>query len=343
MTAAKRLLKNFLVALTYHTGLLQGYLRWKLRRQAVVLMYHRVLTREQSAQSFSSEAIVVSPENFRRQIRTLREHFNPLSAEEFATALRNGKLPPRSCLVTFDDGWEDNLVNALPILQEFSVPALLFVATDYLGSTRSFWQEALARRLFAAASVPKLSIDLFRELGNEQVFGLPPAQLKPAIRRIIDQVKALPQQQIDELLQRVDGLLQQWQIVISSDHPDRFLSWQQVRQLHDSGVVSIGSHCCSHTPLTKLTLEQVREELQRSQSLIGEQLGAAPQDMAYPNGNHSAAIAEVVQQQGYRMAFSTIRGHVTPQDHAFTLRRVNINEPVTATAGHFLSRLAGLF
>src|SRR5690606_27147281 len=167
-------------------------------------------------------------------------------------------------------------------------------------------------------------------------------ELKPAIRRIIDELKAMPQPQIDALLQRVSGLLQQWQITVTGEHPDRFLSWQQVQQLHRSGVVTIGSHCCSHTPLTKLTLEQVNEELQRSRRLIGEQLGSAPLDMAYPNGNHNAEIAQAVKQQGYRTAYTTVRGHTTPSDDPHRLRRVNMNEAVAATDGLFLARLAGI-
>ena len=105
MRSAKRMLKGAIVAFAYRTGLLQLHLRRKLSGCALVLTYHRVLPPEASAESFSTDAIVVSPETFRRQMRLLRRLFTPLSADEFARALSARQLPANACVVTFDDGW----------------------------------------------------------------------------------------------------------------------------------------------------------------------------------------------------------------------------------------------
>ena len=342
MTFLKRVIKSALVAGAYHSGLLGLYLRRKLRGQAVVLTYHRVLPERSFADSFSTPAIVVTPETFRRHMQVLRKSFHPLTAAEFSAALTDGRLPPRACVVTFDDGWLDNLEHALPILEECSVPAVLFIATDYIGTDRCFWQETLARQLAAAATTER-STGLFAELGNAQVPKMSPAHARVAIRRLIDVLKSKPQAQIDALLVRVQSSLDEWKIAVPSVHPDRFLSWQQVKQLSSSGVVSIGSHCCSHTPLTKLSLQQATNELQRSREVIRERTGIDPLDMAYPNGDHDADIAAAVRASGYRTAFTTLRGHVTAAADAFTLRRINIAEQATGSPGAFLARLAGIF
>jgi peptidoglycan/xylan/chitin deacetylase (PgdA/CDA1 family) len=276
-------------------------------------------------------------------MQLLRRTFNPLTAEQFATALAAGKLPPRACIVTFDDGWLDNLEHALPILRECSVPAVLFVATDYIGTERCFWQETLARALFAAAEAPERSTGLFAELGNERVPQLPATERKVAIRRLIDQWKSWPQEQIDALLGRVQASLQSWGIAVPATHPDRFLSWQQVNELQASGLVTIGSHCRTHTPLTKLQSASVTEELQSSRRIIREHAGTDPLDMAYPNGDHDTSIAQAVAACGYRTAYTTVRGHVDPTANAFTLRRINIAEQGTDSAGAFLARIAGIF
>ena len=80
-------------------------------------------------------------------------HFRPLSSgRRLRACSRAGEpLPDMSCLVTFDDGWWDNFEHALPILRDRGVPAAVFVATDYIGSERCFWQERLNRLLFRAA------------------------------------------------------------------------------------------------------------------------------------------------------------------------------------------------
>ena len=345
MRSAKRILKGAIVAFAYRTGLLQLYLRRKLRGRALVLTYHRVLPPERSAESFSTDAIVVSPETFRRQMRLLRRLFTPLSADEFAQALSAGQLPPNACVVTFDDGWYDNLDYALPILRETSVPAVLFVATDYIGSDNCFWQERLSRALSAARRIPERSRPLFAEIGASHVLDatLTPAQTKLAIRAIIERYKAQPQPEIDALVNKVEGLLRESNVATDRQHPDRFLTWEQVKALDESGLVAIGSHCCTHTPLTKLDAKAVEAELQRSREVIRERIGVNPSDLAYPNGDHDAQIARAVQENGYRCAYTTIRGLVEPASDAFRLRRINIHEQSTASDAAFMSRLAGLF
>ena len=343
MRSAKRMLKGAMVGFAYRSGILQLYLRRKLRGRAIVLTYHRVLPKERSAESFSTDAIVVSPETFRRHMQLLRRLFAPLSADEFAEALSAGRMPAGACVVTFDDGWYDNLDYALPILRETGVPAVLFVATDYIGTDRCFWQETLARALFAAAGAPEQSTALFAELGDERVPRLPPAEAKIAIRRLIDRWKSWPQERIDALLARVQASLRTWGIAVPATHPDRFLSWAQVNELQASGLVTIGSHCRTHTPLTKLEAASVSEELQSSRRIIRERAGADPLDLAYPNGDHDASIARAAAASGYRTAYTTARGHVAPTADAFTLRRINIAEQGTDSDGAFLARIAGIF
>jgi peptidoglycan/xylan/chitin deacetylase (PgdA/CDA1 family) len=345
MRSAKRMLKGAMVASAYRTGLLEFYLHRKLRGRAVVLTYHRVLPKERSAESFSTDAIVVSPETFRRQMQLLRRLFKPLSADEFAQALSTGHFPPGACVVTFDDGWFDNVDYALPILRETSVPAVLFVATDYIGTDACFWQERLSRALNAARRIPDRSSALFAELGASQLLAasLTPAQAKLAIRAVIDRHKGKPQPEIDALVRRVEALLLEAGVAIDAQHPDRFLTWDQVKQLGSSGLVAIGSHCCTHTPLTKLDASSVAIELQRSRQIIRERTGIDPSDLAYPNGDHDAHIATAVKDHGYRCAYTTMRGLVEPTADAFRLRRINIHEQSTDSDAAFMSRLAGLF
>jgi peptidoglycan/xylan/chitin deacetylase (PgdA/CDA1 family) len=345
MRSAKRMLKGAMVAFAYRTGLLQLYLRRKLRDRAVVLTYHRVLPEERSAESFSTDAIVVSPETFRRQMQLLRRLFTPLSADQFAQALVAGRMPEGACVVTFDDGWYDNLDYALPILRETAVPAVLFVATDYIGTDACFWQERLSRALSAARRMPERSGPLFAELGASHVLdpSLTPAQTKLAIRAIIDRYKAQPQAEIDALVRKVEDLLQSAGVATDQQHPDRFLTWEQVKALDASGLVAIGSHCCTHTPLTKLDPLAVQTELQRSKQIIRERVGIDPSDLAYPNGDHDTQIAKAVEGNGYRCAYTTVRGLVEPTSDAFRLRRINIHEHSTDSDAAFMSRLAGLF
>lgn len=91
-----------------------------------VLMYHHI--------SPEPGLVTCSPENFRAQMAWLSEHgWRTLTAAQFAEVLASGEVPPKSVLLTFDDGYLDNWLYAHPVLQEFGLTATLFLITGWLG------------------------------------------------------------------------------------------------------------------------------------------------------------------------------------------------------------------
>ena len=168
MHRLRAILKRCIAYGLYYSGALWAYRRVVLRNRAIVLMYHRVLPA--AADSFSASGIVVSPSVFTANMRFLRRHFTPLSADEFQSCLDRGRFPTGACLVTFDDGWQDNEQHALPILQSIGVPAVLFVATGYIGTGNTFWQERMTRQLFALSRDPGLGRSTLAEIGVADAF-----------------------------------------------------------------------------------------------------------------------------------------------------------------------------
>jgi len=98
-----------------------------------VLCYHRVLPRSSTA---PPPAYAVTPEQFRDQMSLLaREGFTSLTLKEFSEAARSARaLPPRSVLITFDDGFIDNYLLAWPIAREFGIKLNLFLCTSLIAS-----------------------------------------------------------------------------------------------------------------------------------------------------------------------------------------------------------------
>src|SRR5229473_133549 len=81
------------------------------------------------------------PENiFLEQLETLRRnHWQVIGIDDFVSGLSDPKsLPDRSALLTFDDGYQSTLTVALPWLQRFGYPAVVFVPTAYIGGINSF-------------------------------------------------------------------------------------------------------------------------------------------------------------------------------------------------------------
>ena len=75
------------------------------------------------------------PEHFQQQLEVLRRDYELIRLSDVTTAedLR-GKA-----VITFDDGYLDNLLVAKPMLDRCEAPATVFVSTGYVGANRDYW------------------------------------------------------------------------------------------------------------------------------------------------------------------------------------------------------------
>lgn len=335
----RQAVRHILVWALYCTGFTWWLARRRLHGRILVLTYHRVLTADEQRASFSSHSIVVSPRVFERQLRFLRRHFRMLTQDEFIHAAASGKPPKQpACLITFDDGWFDNLRHAEPILTRLQVPAVVFVATDYVGTDKCFWQERLGRLLEAswrsgqgAAVLAKLDAAAPANLDDHEA-------TRNRTRIIIDKLKDRPPQEVIALVDELAAQLPS----AGNSHPDRFMSWDDVVKLAGSGYVTIASHAHSHRPLTELDADEIAAELHRSRTEIESRLGATVSTIAYPNGNHDDKVTATAKACNYVAGFTTIAGRYAPGEDAFRIKRVNIGERGARSAPGFLARVIGL-
>ena len=127
--------------------------RWataSLRRRVVILMYHRVF--ESSADPWE---LCVSPGHFAEHLEVLNGNYQVMSLNELVRALRDAQLPKRGVVLTFDDGYADNLWNSKPLLEKYEVPATVFVTIGSLDSPNEFWWDDLERVLLQEGKSPK--------------------------------------------------------------------------------------------------------------------------------------------------------------------------------------------
>jgi len=89
-----------------------------------------------------------------------------------------------------------------------------------------------------------------------------------------------------------------------------YMTWQQAKELQQSGLVTFGSHTCSHARLRQLTNEQIEQELQNSKQKIEQQLGTACKCFCYPfgSGGFDKRVRPLVLKAGYELDFSTKQG-----------------------------------
>ena len=143
---SKQVVKSTVLVLERYLGV--EWLRdriWATRSTlpAAALLFHRVTNK------IPEDGITISTERFRAIIRSVAQHYNPMSLSKLVDHLERGETwPPRTVVVTFDDGYRDNYEFAAPILAEYNVPTTFFLTTDAIGSEDVMpWDECLPRHV----------------------------------------------------------------------------------------------------------------------------------------------------------------------------------------------------
>lgn len=341
MHSIRALAKRCVAYALFYSSTLSLYANARLRNRAVVLMYHRVLP--EHTDSFSSAGITVTLKTFATNMAFLKKHFLPLSADQFRACLEHRQFPRRACLVTFDDGWSDNERHALPILLEHGVPAVVFVATGFIGTQKTFWQERLTRLLFHASRRPEFGKPILRELGVPEACDAGDAEARRIVRDLVTRLKSYSTAEIEGIMSRLTDALAHVEATASSIGGDTFMDWTAVVRLASTGRVTIGSHAHSHTPLTRLGRAGAAGELLQSRDAIERQGLPAPWICAYPNGDYDKDVTAAAELAGISVGFTTEPGYVEIDSDARRLPRMNIHESAASSQPEFLCRILGLF
>jgi peptidoglycan/xylan/chitin deacetylase (PgdA/CDA1 family) len=147
-----------------------------LHDAAVVVAFHRI----QDAPA--SDGLSVAVDMFARLCRFFADRFRVVSLSEIVTRLEEGRRLDRHLAITFDDGYRDNFVNAIPVLEKFALPATFFVVSDWIGTDAVPWWDreagvshplmtwneirTLHRRGFTIGAHTRTHVDLGRTAGQ---------------------------------------------------------------------------------------------------------------------------------------------------------------------------------
>jgi peptidoglycan/xylan/chitin deacetylase (PgdA/CDA1 family) len=102
-----------------------------------VLTYHRIADVDQDPQK-----LCVAPDVFEAHLQFLTAHYEVVSLSVLLERLQEKNLTGKEAVITFDDGYRDNLQNALPLLEKYQIPATIFITTAYLGEQANFaWDQ----------------------------------------------------------------------------------------------------------------------------------------------------------------------------------------------------------
>jgi len=269
-------------------------MRRVLRKRLLVLCYHSVIS-DDSPQDPRTN-IAVTTQQFESQLQILRKHWRPISLAELDAVIQGaGDLPDYSVLVTFDDGFRNNITHAAPLLKKHGIPAIAFLATGLIGTSDMLWTQEVAER-------HRYQKERYRYQNT------PSSELRvqPPRRWLPEKLKRFPN---IERLEYIDYLRAHSELVVDSDWQRElysFMDWNEVRQLRTFGI-DVGAHTVSHPILSSLSPDEIRQELSVCKAKIEQETGTPCHTIAYPNGGEAdftVAIMEECRKLGFRIGFN---------------------------------------
>jgi peptidoglycan/xylan/chitin deacetylase (PgdA/CDA1 family) len=300
------------------------------------LLYHQVTTEINESIFLSPYISLTVPVNeFEQQIDYISKHYDCVTLPYAVERLAEGTLSNGTIIVTFDDGYRDNLVHALPVLERYGVPATIFVTTGFIDGTCVPWwyeQDTILRKLDAAEVCWK-GRSFFWKLGT-------PAQTFSAISELNTLFKEMS---LDEQKAFMDKLRNLCPSTFTSE--STFLSWDELIELGRHPLITIGAHTKNHPVLSRLTAEGVWDELAGGKEILENRLGRSVDHFAYPFGGHSQVCRrefEAAREVGFRSAFTTRCGHLhaTHRNYLYSLPRITIGYGDTISV--FKQKLMGI-
>lgn len=303
-------INNFQLKKGGEDKLIFPFVKKRQSRNVQILVYHRV--NDDKDPFFPA----VPTDVFANQMDYISSHYNIFSLEEAIERMKREDVPDNAVVVTFDDGYKDNYLNASPILCKLLIPATIFVATDAIGSKRILWHD----RVFSAFRESPMSfLDGF---GNRpKGYSLVTLEEKLyAQREILYFLQSLNDR---ERLFWIDRLVEKLRVTDRKQTPDLMLTWEEIQSMHEGGIF-FGAHTVTHSILSKLSTNKAREEIYGAKRILEEKLGIPVKTFAYPNGRRedfNEATKDLLREAGYLCALTTIPGTNETGQDLFELRR----------------------
>jgi peptidoglycan/xylan/chitin deacetylase (PgdA/CDA1 family) len=302
----------FVAACFYYSGLVKLAHWWTRRsdQRLIILNYHRA-----------------TGENLRKQMRFLRRYYRVVHLE---TALENLYTKRKDekqvhdrrtpLALTFDDGYHDNYTYGYKLAREMQIPITIFLIPGYTESGDHFWWLE-GKRLVTRTQVNKVTVEgIFYQLDQIEERN----RLAQTIDARLRNSRSVAER--EAFLSTIRESLKVSSSFTVDEEDTLPLSWAEVRELEESGLVSFGAHTMHHPILSYLAnIEEVQREVIECRSILEQMLGHPVYTFAYPIGKleHIGEEAlQAVQAAGYKWALTTIEAVNTPQSNPFLLNRL---------------------
>lgn len=289
--------------------------------RGVIFTLHHV--KQGPTEGFSPNHILeITPEFLEMVVTRVRwAGFDIVSLDEAAERLADETAPPFAVL-TFDDGYRDNLDVAYPILKRLDAPFCVYVATGLPDGTADLWWLTLEEIIRGADRIScRLDddeIDMAIDDDDEKLL---------AFEKIYWWLRDCGE---DRQRSFIRNLAENHDVDLVDLCRRLSMTWDEIIELSRDPLVTIGAHTRGHYALAKIDADRAWAEMEESARIIEGYLGAWPEHFSFPYGDPGSADLrefDMARRIGFKTAVTTRPGVLFDQ-HAGSLTalpRVSLN------------------
>lgn len=311
------------------TGLAHAMAPWT-RGYGIIFTMHRVLP-PRSDLFQPNRGLEITPEFLRIAIKRIRKNgYRIVSLAEALSILKGDQPKERFAVLTFDDGYRDNLKNAYPVLKELNAPFTIFISSGLVDRTSELWWVALEQIIDRGGSVADLSGKKVGERasgssGSEKAVARAKAH---EFCRFMSWLRGVADE--DEQRRAIRTLAAQYGVDLQGLADELIMSWDELRDLVRDPLVSIGGHTHTHRALGRLNKRAAEQEIQLGLERLKQELGFQPIHFAFPYGNMDSVSEReysCLRAQGITAAVTTVPGTLDERsvERVMDLPRTSLN------------------
>jgi peptidoglycan/xylan/chitin deacetylase (PgdA/CDA1 family) len=298
------------------------YLKRFESNKFVILLFHGVIEKHiHPVRNYNRKHIEAS--YFEKIIKEFSDFGNAISMDELVTLKENNStIKDNTFLVTFDDGFLNNLEIAAPILTKYSVPATFYVTTDFIDNNSMSWIDRIE---FVIEKTNKKTILL---PWRTEIFSIEneanKIRLLDEIRRFIKSNSTFNK---EEFITQIYAQLEEEEIYSSEDILDKKMNWNELKMLSDNPLFIIGGHTHTHPILSFLDSKKLDDEIAICLNMLKKKGGIKTVHFSYPEGqsiHYNKDVIVKLKERGIVCCPSAIDGTNYMSDNLFHLKRITI-------------------
>lgn len=296
------------------------YVNMLQRNHFVIYLFHGVIHQSNyEVRNYTKKHLEV--DEFHQLLIELKTKGQALSMDDIVDLINNNHdLPEYAYAVTFDDGFENNVTVAAPVLADLQIPATFYISTYLVDNNAMTWIDRIE---FCLENTKEGVLSL--EWESKPIrFDDTDSKIQ-ILNNIRSYVKADPEINPDQVVSSIYDQCNMNMITENQDPIDKKMDWKQVRELHAENLFTIGGHSHRHVSLASLNVDELENELSTSISLLKSKAGISLRHYSYPEGQEhdfSDQIIEKLKNRGIICCPTAIDGTNDKNIDLFHLKRV---------------------